>query len=425
MRFSVFTPIHKLEGVNFDYFHRCFVSMKAQTLGDWEWIILLNGAAANKEDLSRINRLIDQDSRIKVYMTTVTNNIGALKGECCSYCTGDVYVELDFDDRLAAHCLQKLNEIFSDEKVMFAYSNSIEYNPDGSSRVFGAQYGWRTRVHPNKDLELIAFPEKPHYMRYIYWAPNHVRAFRATGYKQVGGYNPKTEVGDDHELVCRFYVEFGSAGFKHVDEVLYYYYIHENNTCGANGRNHDIQVQTDKNYVNYSEKMYLKWAKDSNLLCLDLGGRFNCPPGYTSVDLYDADIIMDLESPWDNIPDNTVGVLRAYHILEHLKDPIHFFNEASRVLVDGGFLLIEVPSSNGMGAFSDPTHVKFFNMLSFEYYTNEKYARFIRPMYTGRFQKSRLVEYKWSNPEIPIISAHLINLKGGEYDQRWCGEKLI
>jgi len=159
-------------------------------------------------------------------------------------------------------------------------------------------------------------------------------------------------------------------------------------------------------------------------LKLDLGGRFNAPPGFTTVDLLDADIIMDLEKPWDAIEDNSVGILRAYHILEHLHDPIHFFNEAYRVLVPGGLLMLEVPSTEGAGAFSDPTHVKFFNLLSFEYYTNEQYAKFIRPQYKGKFQVSRLVQYNWSNPNIPIVSGQFIALKGW-YDLKWAGVRKM
>jgi SAM-dependent methyltransferase len=170
--------------------------------------------------------------------------------------------------------------------------------------------------------------------------------------------------------------------------------------------------------------MFKKWATDEKLHCLDLGGRFNSPEGYISVDLQDADVVMDLSTSWHYLKDNSVGVLRAYHVLEHLPDTIHFFNEAFRVLAPGGLLLIEVPSSNGLGAFSDPTHIKFFNQLSFEYYTNEQYARFIRPQYKGRFQRSRIAEFNWDSEfgPVPIVSVQMICLKGW-YDTHYCGEK--
>jgi hypothetical protein len=83
-----------------------------------------------------------------------------------------------------------------------------------------------------------------------------------------------------------------------------------------------------------------------------------------------------------------------------------------------------VPSTNGMGAWCDPTHISFFNTHSFEYYTNEKYGRFIRPMYKGRFQKARVVEYWWTEPKLPIVRAELICLKN-EYKIKHVGEILM
>jgi glycosyltransferase involved in cell wall biosynthesis len=423
---SVFSPVHKLNKI---FLVRAYNSLRNQTYQDWEWVVMLNGEAVDGEGF------FDQfkDSRVKVFKTSITNNIGNLKALCCNSALGEIYVELDYDDELAPTCLEVINDTFRDENIRYLYSNCFELRNDGTCNVYGAQYGWKYKEHTNGWKELVAFPEQVQYMRRIEWAPNHVRAFRAEAYHTVGGYNVNTEVGDDHELICKFYLEFGEKGFKHIDEPLYIQYLHGENTHGGNNRNSDIQKQVDLNYCTYVEGMFLKWAKDNWLEAYDLGGRFNCPDGYKSVDLYDADIICDLNNSWD-IKDDSVGVLRVYHVLEHLKDPIHFFNEAYRVLADGGLLLIEVPSTNGMGAFSDPTHVSYFNPLSFEYYTNENYARFIRAgkegegnreMYKGRFQKSRVVEYWWDNPRIPIISAQLIALKGGDYDKRWCGEKLI
>jgi len=273
--------------------------------------------------------------------------------------------------------------------------------------------------------ESISFSNDPQYHSRIEWAANHVRAFRKSAYDKIGGYDKSIQVGDDHDLVCRFYKEFGKAGFRQLDKCIYLYREHPDNTCNGSNRNREIQEQVDRNYVNHAEDMYLRWAKDNELLCLDLGGRFNCPQVYKSVDLLDADFIFDLEKTWP-LEDNSVGVLRAYHLIEHLEDTIHFFNEAYRVLAPGGVLLFEVPSMNcidGGGAIADPTHKRYFNLHSFSYYTNEAYARFIRPRYKGAFQVRRLVEYWWEYPNIPIISGQFIALKGW-YNDEWSGEKL-
>lgn len=413
---SVFTPIHKYTP---KILNETYQSLTKQTFKDFEWVILLNGDALNyKEEFEKLN-----EDWIKIFTTSVTNNIGKLKSICCNVSKGDILVELDYDDFLTENTLQKINDAFLNEEINFVYSNTIRFNDsDGKSATpYRKDCGWKFRYH-NGYIETIAFPALPQYLRRIEWAPDHVRSFRKKAYIDMGGYDETIEVGDDHDLICRFFIKYGEKGFHKIDEPLYYYRVYEGNTSRASNRLNEIQKQVDINYINHSEKMYLKWAKDNGLLCLDLGGRFNSNSSYVSVDLQDADLIFDLEKPWP-LQENSVGVLRAYHLLEHLNDTIHFFNEANRVLVPGGFLLIEVPSVSGEGAFSDPTHVKFFNKRSFDYYTTEKLAKYIRPKYSGKFQKMRVVEYWWDK-DVSVISANLVNLKGW-YDKEWCGIREI
>jgi SAM-dependent methyltransferase len=173
--------------------------------------------------------------------------------------------------------------------------------------------------------------------------------------------------------------------------------------------------------------MAARWARDNGLRLLDLGGRFNAWAGYEVVDREGPGLRADLEQDWP-AEDCSVGVLHAGHIFEHLADPIHTMNEAYRVLAGGGWLFIDVPSTDGRGAFQDPTHRSFWNENSIWYYTNRHFARFIRPAYRGRFQVSRVVNYFPSEFEIqhniPILQADLIALKP-PYDERPVGEVLI
>jgi len=90
--------------------------------------------------------------------------------------------------------------------------------------------------------------------------------------------------------------------------------------------------------------------------------------------------------------DSSVGLIRANDIIEHLKDPVNIMNEAYRILVDGGWFLIEVPSTDGRGAYQDPSHVSQWNSNSFWYYTDRKYAKYV-PAIKGRFQVQRMLNY--------------------------------
>lgn len=111
-------------------------------------------------------------------------------------------------------------------------------------------------------------------------------------------------------------------------------------------------------------------------LWINLGCGDDIKQGYVNVDkfmpeqtyspFYEAfPCDLELEWPWE---DSTVDYIVAYDIIEHLKDKIHTMNEAWRVLKPGGILEICVPTTEGPGAFQDPTHVSFWNLRSFLYY---------------------------------------------------------
>lgn len=151
------------------------------------------------------------------------------------------------------------------------------------------------------------------------------------------------------------------------------------------------------------------WAQSKGLPLIDLGGAFNCPPGYTSVDLQDADVNCDIRSglPFDT---STVGVVRASDFLEHIphcvdsacihRTPfctVGMMNEIHRVLVPGGWFVSYTPSSDGRGAFQDPSHCSYWNPNSFWYYTQAEQRKYVRNL-TANFAAERVwQEYpsKW------------------------------
>jgi predicted SAM-dependent methyltransferase len=71
------------------------------------------------------------------------------------------------------------------------------------------------------------------------------------------------------------------------------------------------------------------------------------------------DYVFDLNEKWP-LDDNSCTSLIACHVLEHLRDFLHFHNEAHRVLKPGGTLYLETPSAHGLIdlIWSDPTHVR-------------------------------------------------------------------
>jgi SAM-dependent methyltransferase len=150
-----------------------------------------------------------------------------------------------------------------------------------------------------------------------------------------------------------------------------------------------------------------------------MGAAHRKRPGYLGVDmraLPHVDIVCDCNGrlPFE---DNSVGVIRAVDFMEHIKDAVHLMNEFYRVLAHGGMLLSMTPSTDGRGAFQDPTHVSFWNENSFWYYTKKDISNFV-PEIKARFQPS-FIETGYPNDfckqhNISYVTANLTAIKTDE-----------
>lgn len=365
MQVSIFTPSH-----NTQFLSETYDSIKNQPYD--QWVISLNNGAR----LSDVPINIQEDPRNRVIIDAGTlQNIGAIKNLACSYCDGDILVEFDHDDLMLPTAIDKIREAFSDKDVVFVYSDCAEFNDsDWSSRQYDSSYGWEHYVinYNGYNLTPATTPDPiPYHVSIIYHAPNHFRAFRKSAYERAGGYDASLSICDDQDLMCRLYLE---GKFYHIPECLYLYRVHNTNTWLE--RNADIQTETVRLQKKWIRPMVESWANSNKLMKLDLGGRFNSPEGYISVDFKGGDIRCDLNERWP-FDDSSVGVIRAFDIIEHLKNPIHTMSEIHRVLVPGGYAFIEVPSTDGRGAWQDPTHISQWNENSFWYYTDRNLAQYI------------------------------------------------
>lgn len=117
---------------------------------------------------------------------------------------------------------------------------------------------------------------------------------------------------------------------------------------------------------------------EQGALKLNLGCSDGHMKGWVNVDLYPpCDVMADLSRPWNQWEDSTVDQITAWDIVEHLPSKLHTMNEAWRVLKPGGTLDLFVPTTDGRGAFQDPTHVSFWTPNDLFYYCQE-YAEWQR-----------------------------------------------
>ena len=409
MKFSIITPAHKKT----PYIKELYESIVAQTYENWEWILWLN----NELHESDLDKDIIDDDRVIIHRTeSDSKSVGYHKHNAFHKGTGDVLVEIDSDDLIRSDCLDELCKAYQDPEIGFAYSDVLMYQDDFIP--YNPDYGWTQYEYEfrgKKYWVMNSWEPTSHSLSYIWYAPDHVRSWRRELYIELGGHNVELDICDDHDLCIRTYLK---TKMYHVKEPLYIYRVTGDNTWLE--RSENIQKKTRELYNQYAFQLAERDAYIKKLLKVDLGGGISPKSGYLTIDKQDSDIISDLNDGIP-LPDNSVGVINASHILAQLRDPIKSMSEIHRVLVHGGWAMIDVPSTDGRGAWQDPTHVSYWNEHSFWYYTNRDKARFIRNT-DIRFQTYRLDTWDMA-PQIPIVSAWLIAIK--ENQERFPGELFI
>jgi len=401
MVISVFTPSHDprhLDG--------CYESLVLQTVQDWEWVVVLNNGATWERP---------KDDRVRVFYNERPNKgVGYYKKFAVSQCSGDILVELDHDDLLMPEAIESVYDAFDiSDEIVFAYSDFNQINEDGTPNFdeFDLAHGWSYRDEDGSHV-CTSFPPYPHNLGFIWYAPNHLRAFRKDAYRKAGGYDADRYVLDDQDLMAKLYAV---GEFYHIKDNLYAQRVHSRQTQAQAQTNADIQTGTVQMYADTIETMALTWAKRRGLLALDLGAAHNKPEGYQGVDMYPGPGVDYVGNFLDlDLPANSVGVIRAVDFLEHVPDRIAVMNKIWELLAHGGMLLSMTPSTDGRGAWQDPTHVAGWNENSFWYYTDDNYRKFV-PDVVAKFHPSRVVTYFPSDwhvaHNISYVQANLVAIK--------------
>ncbi|MCC7424295.1 MAG: methyltransferase domain-containing protein [Planctomycetaceae bacterium] len=401
MLLTVFTPTHDPQHLG-----RLAESLRRQSVQSFEWVIVPNGTVRADDISLRLPQI-----RVVPYRGA-TQNIGEIKRFCGAQSHGEILVEVDHDDELTPDALQHIADAFDvDPHPDFVYSNCCEVQ-DGQPWMYSSEFGWEYRPFRwnGTDLqECVSFDPCPASFSRIWYAPNHVRAWKRSFYEAVGGHDPTLAVLDDQDLICRSYLR---GRVRKVDRCLYIYHVHPGNTCKG-PVNAFIQEETLRLHDRYIYGLVERWCDLNGLRKIDLCGGLNSAAGYESIDLQRAHITADLNRRWP-FDDEEVGLFRAHDALEHLHSPLFTMREAFRCLAPNGWLLTLTPSTDGRGAFQDPTHVSYWNSNSFWYYTRAEQARFIgTPV---KFQLVRIKNYfptPWHETHlIPYVKADLLKYSG-------------
>jgi hypothetical protein len=304
--------------------------------------------------------------------------------------TGDVFIELDHDDELLPGSLEEYQHLLKDKQNAFLYSDKIVTRSDNKPHFYGKGYGWEHYTWNNHLVNKSFLPDARS-LSEIYYAPDHVRMWTRQAYELAGKHDENLFVGDDHELIIRTYI--AGSEFIFLEKPTYNYYVHGNNTWLQN--NQQVQIQQRANRDKYLRQLVTEWCRRENLKTVE----------YPSKEFNEAE-------------PNSLGCIHAKDTISSVpagRSVVDFMNDVYKKLVPGGWFLVDTASTDGRGAWCDPTHVSFWNELSFRYFTDKKFAKFV-PGVECRFQQVVLKTHfpnKWhEDNKLPYVRSDMCALKG-------------
>jgi glycosyltransferase involved in cell wall biosynthesis len=219
---SIYTPTYNSR----EFILQTASSVQMQIWQNWEWIIVDDGST---DDTVALLEML-QDPRIKIFKFPNSGRIGFNKGAATSLAKGDYLVELDHDDFLTVNALDKVVRSFTENPdAGMVYSNCAEWwQGTDQSNTYNATY-WRYR-----DVEWNGITLKEGLCHDVMgkcelengsdWVinnmpicPNHLRAFRASTLREIGGYR-NLVWADDYDVMLRMFIH---SRIHHIDEMLY------------------------------------------------------------------------------------------------------------------------------------------------------------------------------------------------------------
>lgn len=265
---SVFTGLHNIGA----RLRRTWESVVAQTYPRWEWVLVddstssetaevVAGLMADPRSGGRMRLLVQQPPPLSV---------GATKATAAGAAFGQYLIELDHDDELMPQALEVVAATFiSHPDVDVVYSDWIDWidGPDGGQAGrFPDGWGFGFGAHASEVIDgrrvstQLAPPLTWETVRHIVATPNHVRAWRARFYHQVGGHDPSRRVADDYDLIVRSFLG------GHLARIPRPLYVQHHDPTGSNtSRRLNNEIQQEVGRIAQARRTELDWR------CTELG----------------------------------------------------------------------------------------------------------------------------------------------------------
>lgn len=245
--FSLFTSCYN----SYEKILRAYNSLKAQTLKDWEWVIIDD--SPDDKHFAYLRGIFEDDCRVRFYRRSKNNgSIGNVKNESVSLCRGKYVLELDHDDEILPFVLQESTDLFeSQPEIGFIYMDFINIYENGNNFFYGdficKGYGgyycqryngaWRY-VYVTPNINNIT-------LSHLVCCPNHPRIWRRDLLMNIGNYCEYLPICDDYEILLRTAI---STKMAKIPKIGYVQYMNNSNNNFSLIRNGEIN-RIGPNYI--------------------------------------------------------------------------------------------------------------------------------------------------------------------------------
>lgn len=227
---SIATPIYNTG----EKLRRTYQSLLNQSHNNWEWVLVND--STDTITLKIAEDLAKTDPRIRVYDFKEKSKgiIGEVKYRTFALTKGAFILELDHDDYLLPHALERTVDAFNKyPDAGFVYSDCAEIDENYNSLTYGDGFSfgygsYREETHMGIVFKVANTANiNPLTIRHIVGVPNHLRAWRRDVYFKIGGHNRRLSIADDYELVVRTFLE---TKFAKIAECCYLQFYHGGNS---------------------------------------------------------------------------------------------------------------------------------------------------------------------------------------------------
>jgi len=341
---------------------------------DCEIVVIDNGSTPpiHASFTGFIETTLIRNEENKGFPAAVNQGIRAAKG--------DIIILLNNDVIVTPNWASMLSDWLDSYSIVGPATNYCA----GMQRVQIPAYNNRAEL--DKEAEYLA-EENNGQSEEVSWIIGFCMAFKKSLFDEIGDFDESLWpcCGEEVDFCLR------AKQTGHKIGIAYNVYVHHEGSKTFT----DMENAGTVNYLeicNRNDKhLAEKWGKDvyrqslkdapqiveGEPVKLNLGSGYAPQSGYVNIDNraeVKPDIICDVLTglPYD---DDSVDEIRAYDFLEHIPigQTIQVVTEIWRVLKPGGIFESMTPSTDGRGAFQDPTHLSFWNRNSWMYYSEPEY----------------------------------------------------